>query len=609
LLSAKGSWRQRAGQPPIGPNGLDKSFKNLRAGVLLGRVGPHGARFVVGELHRLEAAEDGKLFLAINDIATARLVHFPMGIDRVAPRADPPIVPLGAAEAIEVTVSASAAFQQRHKQPDGRPGPPFRLLTTLKGHRHEVICVAFSPDGTRLASGSCDFTARLWDTATWQVLRTLPGHQDTIESVAFSPDGARLLTGSRDKSLMLWDVATGVRLKSLLGHGDHVLSVAFFPDGKRAASTGDDQTVRIWDLARGQWTRTLPCEAASWSVAVSPDGRLVAMAGSEGPVRVWDAKTGRIKQAFFAQIYNSWSLAFSPDGQRLATASFDRTIKVWTLEPEAAREAKPPAPERKPPAPKAQDPPAPEPKPPAAREAAARKAWKNIQAHAKGQLIPSRAKWVLGFIDQFDQEWRDTKIHAQVRQEWTELRQQVLEAVERGAAVERDWGKTVDGLRCSLVLEARELRVGHACVFDVVENVSEKAATCTSRLCTRHSSSRSSARMAAWSGYGRCASTSRRTPESTSASSSPENGSRRRSKAAYRASGRRRPTCPPTRPSANCSSISGTTPTRSAEKAGSGHTSTPSPMRRPPRRASATASSRCGQARWTPTPSPSLCSG
>ncbi|NQT86975.1 DUF1080 domain-containing protein, partial [bacterium] len=78
LLSAKGSWRQRAGQPPIGPNGLDRSFKHLRAGALLGRVGPHGARFVVGELHRLEAAEDGKLYLAINDIATARL-NRPMG--------------------------------------------------------------------------------------------------------------------------------------------------------------------------------------------------------------------------------------------------------------------------------------------------------------------------------------------------------------------------------------------------------------------------------------------------------------------------------------------------------------------------------------------------
>jgi WD40 repeat protein len=93
---------------------------------------------------------------------------------------------------------------------------------------------------------------RLWDAASGRELSRLEGHQDGVNSVAFSPDGTRLASGGNDGTVRLWDAASGRELWRLEGHQGGVRSVAFSPDGTRLASGGDDGTVRLWDAASGQ---------------------------------------------------------------------------------------------------------------------------------------------------------------------------------------------------------------------------------------------------------------------------------------------------------------------------------------------------------------------
>src|SRR5262249_51786708 len=106
-------------------------------------------------------------------------------------------------------------------------------IFTLYGHTGDVSSVAFSPDGTRIVTGSQDMTAKVWDARTGTPLLTLKGHTRTVTSVAFSPDGTRIVTGSQDMTAKVWDARTGTPLLELKGHTSTVRSGAFSPDGTR----------------------------------------------------------------------------------------------------------------------------------------------------------------------------------------------------------------------------------------------------------------------------------------------------------------------------------------------------------------------------------------
>ena len=122
---------------------------------------------------------------------------------------------------------------------------------------------------------------------------TLRGHTGSVNSVAFSPDRSRLVTGSADGTVKVWDVPAVLRFPGLAGQSHSIQSLSFSPDGKRLASAGYDGAVRIWNLESGQAALSWKAhDDVAWSLAFNGDGSRVASASQDKTVRVWNARTG-----------------------------------------------------------------------------------------------------------------------------------------------------------------------------------------------------------------------------------------------------------------------------------------------------------------------------
>ena len=214
-------------------------------------------------------------------------------------------------------------------------------IRTLSGHTHWVYSVAFSPDGTTLASGSFQ-DIRMWNARTGNRIRTLTGHTGWVRSVSFSPDGTTLASGSGDDTIRLWNTRTGNAIRTLSGHTSDVFSVSFSPDSRMLASGSRDNTIRLWDVNTGRHLRTFTTHAYGWSlsVAFSPDGQTLASCNGgnlvRGPrlkdrqsIHLWNVTSGELKWALTGYTFRINSVVFSPDGRALVSGNYDDTVRLW----------------------------------------------------------------------------------------------------------------------------------------------------------------------------------------------------------------------------------------------------------------------------------------
>jgi WD40 repeat protein/serine/threonine protein kinase len=222
-----------------------------------------------------------------------------------------------------------------------------------------MVSVAFSPDGTRIATGGSTGgfltgEASVWDARTGQELLELKGHRDLVMSVAFSPDGMQIVTGSRDKTAKVWDARTGTpRLEfavtsvalDVVGRTVAQPScVAWSADGTRLVTGGNKPTV--WDARTGTALVELKgLKDIVRGVAFSKDGARVVTGGGafdfRGPLSVranatvWDARTGAPLLELKGLKEPVHRVAFSPDGTRIVTTGLHRSqlggaeLKVW----------------------------------------------------------------------------------------------------------------------------------------------------------------------------------------------------------------------------------------------------------------------------------------
>lgn len=218
--------------------------------------------------------------------------------------------------------------------------PRFELQRTLEGHEGGVTSVAFSLDGSLLASAGRDNTVKVWKTDTWELQRTLSGHTRPVLCLAFRPNGSTLASGSEDTTIQFWNVATGQVERTLKGHTGAVTSIAFSPDGTTLASTGAwDKTLRLWDAASGQQKQTVPGDERYMSaVAFSPKGNCLVAGHCGYPkvplnyIRLWQLAALQGPQWSAEYVTNLAGLAFRPDGSVFACAGLDPTVTVWSVD-------------------------------------------------------------------------------------------------------------------------------------------------------------------------------------------------------------------------------------------------------------------------------------
>ncbi len=237
-----------------------------------------------------------------------------------------------------------------------------RPVAALAGHRAFVNCVAFSPDGHWLASGSAYGDFLMWD------VRTTPPKGPTnvathgkgnsfnnlIHAAAFSHDGKRLAVAGSAKSVALFDTSglTAAERGVLPGIDQEVRALTFSRDGTTLALAGlDDQSVRLWDVSGNPPREKATLKAQKGvSTAFSPDGKTLAILNKTGHVRCWDVSMpqpvdlgllgGRDKRlggAWF-RIKDQAMVAFAPDGKSLAASTFDGGIRLWDMTPNAPAE-------------------------------------------------------------------------------------------------------------------------------------------------------------------------------------------------------------------------------------------------------------------------------
>jgi WD40 repeat protein len=121
-------------------------------------------------------------------------------------------------------------------------------VQTLQGHTGIVYSVAFSPDGSTIASGGTDSTVRIFNITTGQCISALEGHGSLVNVVAFSPDGKMLASADRDWVIRIWSPDTSKCLRKLEGHLISVVLLTFSPDSKMLVSSDAWGNILIWGI-------------------------------------------------------------------------------------------------------------------------------------------------------------------------------------------------------------------------------------------------------------------------------------------------------------------------------------------------------------------------
>ncbi len=184
-------------------------------------------------------------------------------------------------------------------------------------HDWQIWQVAFSPDGSTVATASLDKTAKLWDAKTGGRLATMAGHNDRLKYITYSPSGKFILTATGKQwpyvpkgpvSVRVWNAKTGKFISEFKNHMDTIRSAKFSKDDKYVLTRSDDHTARLWEVTSGKEIHVFDHQGQITAIDFSPDGKTILTSSSDRgspyidgirqpakpSMKLWDAQTGKL---------------------------------------------------------------------------------------------------------------------------------------------------------------------------------------------------------------------------------------------------------------------------------------------------------------------------
>jgi WD40 repeat protein len=244
---------------------------------------------------------------------------------------------------------------------------------------YAITSVAWSHDGSRIATGNFKGEVCLWDALTLKKLRTLYWHNDPIRPIIWSPDDRKLISASPDYSIIVWDGSTGEKLhflnnnaevygmslssdgrtlvtcgqslyikywditigellnEQLSVHTRYLSDIAFSPDDKSIATTSDDHTMNIWDKESGIVKKNIRCDFSSIAFQWFQDNKRIAYGGASGDlnignINIIDIETENLLQTIKGQKRRIWDLKLTSKNDKLISCSDDNTFRIWQID-------------------------------------------------------------------------------------------------------------------------------------------------------------------------------------------------------------------------------------------------------------------------------------
>jgi WD40 repeat protein len=311
---------------------VEKNVSPKELHVLRGSLAPiRSVSFRPDAQQLVAGAEDGSVTVwSLNTttespVATQRLEP-PASVDPLDPQQNPRHL---AVVSPDGKLLATTAASNGHAAIMVRELATGKLLHTLLGHSGTVLSLAFSNDNAKIASGSVDMTARVWDLTSpkFPEVARFAEHTAAVTAVTFNSDAQQVLSGSSDHSVKLWKTAGAELVMDFAGHKGPVVAVAMAANNQ-PISASSDKTVRVWNLANGQTSRSQNVAAAVTALSLSRDGSRYAVATADNSVKVYATAGGAVQLTLTGHQTPVHSMAFHADNTRIVSGDAKRAM-VW----------------------------------------------------------------------------------------------------------------------------------------------------------------------------------------------------------------------------------------------------------------------------------------